>query len=264
MKTITIPKYVKKFWERAFRNCTSLETVVAEGSVPPVIGGTFSETFNGSKFHREKKPGIIVPVGTESAYMKEWDAWASYIKTKIDGTEGDLYWSFDVYTYELTISGKGDMPWQGGEDLPWKKYQEYITKVEIEGGVTKIGAGVFKGYENLKSVYIPWAVTRIDPDAFRMCPKLETVKIEASKCSIGENAFNGCVSLKNVYFWEGITEIGQGAFAGCEALREITVPESVTMIQDGAFRSCTELHTVTFLGTPDQIGAEAFLKDALV
>ena len=84
------------------------------------------------------------------------------------GTAGPLTWNISGGT--LTISGNGAMPdynIQGGEKSPWYPYRESINTVIIQNGVTRIGAGAFRAYNNpdyndayvLSSVTIPSSIT---------------------------------------------------------------------------------------------------------
>lgn len=75
----------------------------------------------------------------------------------------NVNYSFNPKTYELTISGKGEMTNYkiGKHDPPWKSYKDYIKSIIIENGVTCIGNYAFSGCINLTSVNIPNSVTRI-------------------------------------------------------------------------------------------------------
>ena len=74
-----------------------------------------------------------------------------------------------------------------------------ITEYTIPAGVTKIGYGAFKRFENLKKVTIPEGVTLINSDAFYKCNGLESITIPSSVTTIGLGTFHECNNLTSVY-----------------------------------------------------------------
>ena len=117
-----------------------------------------------------------------------------------------------TYTLEnnvLTISGTGEMKdfSESGEDTPWYKSRETITKVTIGDKIESIGKSAFYSFSAMTTVTIPGTVT-----------------------SIGENAFIGCEKLATVTLPEALTTIGKYAFNGCKALKSITIPAKVKII----------------------------------
>ena len=207
------------------------------------------------------------------------------------GACGDgVAYTYADATHTLTISGSGDMyrfhvvgGWSVYDrDTPWKAYQEQITTVVIEQGVTSIGEGAFWGCANLEKVTIPSSVTAIKASAFAYCDKMTAVHISdlASWCgvsfelynesplyyahhlylngeeihklvipegvkSISMGTFLGCSDITSVTFPDGLENIGHYAFEGCSELTKVIVPNSVTSIGDGAFRNCEALVSAT-------------------
>ncbi len=110
----------------------------------------------------------------------------------------------------LSIIGEGEMTYfEVPQEAPWC-FNEQITELNIEDGVTAIGG--FGGLPALKRVNIPKTVTQIQPNAFRDCSELADISIP-----------------------DGVTFIGENAFAECEKLININIPQSVTIIQKNAF-----------------------------
>ena len=71
------------------------------------------------------------------------------------GTWGDLTWTFDESTGELTISGTGDMEgfaWYDSTSA-WHSYSSKIKAIVIEFGITSIGQYAFNGCESLPRRY---------------------------------------------------------------------------------------------------------------
>ena len=143
----------------------------------------------------------------------------------------NVYYNFDESTATLTISGTGDMAdYAGAGYHPWSNYEEYISSVIIENGVTSIGDYAFSRC-NLTSVTIPDGVTSIGGYAFASC-KFTSVKIPDSVISIKEHAFVSCNFLTSVMLPKNIkslgsiiseTSIGSGVFDFCNNLNDISV-----------------------------------------
>lgn len=136
----------------------------------------------------------------------------------------------DNPTYTLTISGTGAMAdfdapnGSAGTTAPWYSYVASLTKVEIQDGVTYIGAR-----------------------AFRHCTNVEELKIAGTVQTMGVNVASFCSDLKELVFMgeSQCTQISTSAFWGC-GLTSLTIPASVKTIGGGAFKACTSLSQITF------------------
>ena len=188
----------------------------------------------------------------------------------------------------LRVSGKGAMADYDSLDHPWN---DMITRLVIEKGVTHIGNRALAYACDLTSVTIPNSVTSIGKGAFEYCDNLTSVTIPNSVTSIGGGAFAACeglasvkVAADNPHFVSedgilfnkdktalihypmrrsgpyvipnSVTTIGNWAFEGCR-LTSVTIPNSVTTIGDGAFAGC-RLTSVTIPNSVTTIGDEAF------
>ena len=146
----------------------------------------------------------------------------------------------------LKISGTGPMRDMADEyDAPWYIFRKQISRVEIENGVTRIGAWAFSSFACLVSVTIPDSVTSIGTGAFYDCAHLPDIKIPNGVTTIDDFTFRYCTLLTNVKIPDGVTSIGDYAFAGCWSLTSVSIPDSVTSIGDNAFYSCSVLDNVT-------------------
>ena len=105
------------------------------------------------------------------------------------GTWDNLSWFLDSSGL-LTISGSGAMKnfYTTGDDA-WRAYENNITRVEIQPGVTSIGECAFKDCVEISSVEIPNTVSSIGGYAFRCCSKLTEVMIPSSVNEIGPSHF---------------------------------------------------------------------------
>ena len=122
--------------------------------------------------------------------------------TETSGTCGDnLTWEFDESTDTLTISGTGEIrgyPYNTTDrtyNRPWENFENDITSVVIESGITSIGYNAFCDFINLTNVTIGNSVTSIGDYAFGFCISLTSIAIPNSVTSIISNAFYDCRSL---------------------------------------------------------------------
>ena len=194
----------------------------------------------------------------------------------------NIKWSFDSKTGTLTISGTGEMDDYNEHDIkaPWKKYNNYMTNIIIENGITSIGnyafwcsetfnitipnsvknigKGAFAYCKNLTNVTIPNGVTSINYDTFDFCSSLTNITIPNSVTSIDNYAFSYCYSLKNITIPNSVTSIRWHTFEHCSSLTNITIPNSVTFIDNYAFENCTNLKSITIPNSVTSINYSAF------
>ncbi len=155
----------------------------------------------------------------------------------------DATWSYDSSTCTLTISGTGatsDYGILSTNRVPWYSYNEEITTLIVEEGITEIGNRNFNGLTALTSVSLPSTLTTI------------------SGGSSNYAAFGGCTALESITLPSNLTTIETMAFRGCTALTSIKIPDSVTSLGTGVFRECTALTTVTFGTGLTSTGTETF------
>ena len=158
------------------------------------------------------------------------------------GKTGDLTWN--IKNGMLTISGTGKMPIYSDSNIaPW--WEQYITAVVIENGVTSIGNSAFKGCSNLTSISIPNSVTSIGKYAFSKCSSLTSINIPNSVKTIGMSAFFSCSSLSSIIIPNSVATIEKSAFYDCSGLTSVTIPNSVTSIGDNIFYGCSSLTSIT-------------------
>lgn len=184
----------------------------------------------------------------------------------------------------LTISGTGDMwdnaimqsEWNENPDCPWfGKWEQEITSIVIEDGVTSIGDYAFvvstitntskghychqnpHGLSALKSVKIGSGVEKIGEFAFYKTPSLSYINIPGNVKEIEKNAFYES-GLKNVKLQNGVEKIDNGAF-DYTALHAVDIPGSVNTVERNAFRFAN-LTNVTIQQGVGTIDSDAFGK----
>ena len=156
-------------------------------------------------------------VALQACQKEEDTPVTNVVETGTCGAQGsNLTWTLNA-DGTLTIRGKGAMEDYDESEPSWTDYDEHISAVVIQDGVTSIGNNAFFQSE-LTSVTIPGSVA-----------------------SIGESAFYNCINLTSMDIPEGTTSIGAGAFYSCGRLATVTLPESMTSIEESAFYQCRNL-----------------------
>ncbi|MBO4873516.1 MAG: leucine-rich repeat protein [Lachnospiraceae bacterium] len=146
------------------------------------------------------------------------------------GTCGDgLSWTL-ASNGIMRITGTGAMTdYSQSDKAPWYDYREQIKIVDVESGVTGIGA---------------WA--------FRSCTNLTEVNLPRSLRSLGARAFVGCSSLGSVNIPEGVTGIGVYAFASCSSLSWVRLPQSLQSVDESSFLNVNGLSDVYYNGSEEE------------
>ncbi|MBQ8629943.1 MAG: leucine-rich repeat protein, partial [Prevotella sp.] len=130
----------------------------------------------------------------------------------------------------LTISGTGEVT-----SNKWKRYQNLITSVVIDEGITAI----------------PY-------NAFLSCASLTSASIPTTLTAISEGAFSR-TGLTSVTIPEGVTTIPAWAFDNCPALATVSLPSTLASIDNYAFENCAALTSITVANaTPATLGESVF------
>ena len=135
----------------------------------------------------------------------------------------NLTWTLDPDAGELTVSGKGKMPDFNTYDqvyAPWWEHKDKIQSVQIESGVTYVGAF-----------------------AFTQCGNLTALALSDTLEGIGKQAFDQC-AIAELTLPEGLKTIGESAFSW-NPLKTLVIPDSVTFVDAGAFDCNGQLQSVT-------------------
>ena len=188
------------------------------------------------------------------------------------GANGDnVKWELNATTGVMTISGEGEMADYDYRTLPpWNTYKFSIKTVNINEGVTRIGAYSFRNYyPGLSAVTMPDTVTSVGEQAFFASYGIKSIYIPANLNDIGD-AFFALSSLEaitvskdnKVYHANGnclietetkrlvlgctesiipndgsVTVIAERAFARSD-IKNIVIPEAVTCVEFRAFEDC--------------------------
>ncbi|MDE6953579.1 MAG: leucine-rich repeat protein [Erysipelotrichales bacterium] len=168
------------------------------------------------------------------------------------GNEANVIWVLEQNnqdshnpTYTLTISGTGamaDFEWDAGEskiNAGWGEYRKQITKVNVEEGITYIGALAFRSFTNLSELTLSDTITEI------------------GEYAVYYSSTGSVDGLKLTNIPSKLEKIGLAAFAYSSLVGEITLPITVTEIGKQAF-SRTKLTIIRVLSPSVSIGDFAF------
>ena len=148
----------------------------------------------------------------------------------------NLTWTLDE-DGTLTISGTGEMY----DGVVIEGFEEKITQVIFEEGITYIGESAFQNTKLTGSLILPASLTRIGIAAFRDCSKITgNLTLPAGLTSIGRNAFYGCTGFTgNLTLPKSLTNIGEHAFSFNGFTGDLILPEGLTVIEASIFEGCS-------------------------
>lgn len=249
--SVTISANVTKIGKIAFQNNYSLERAIFLSETPIEID--WSAENNPFRWPAGNFV-IVVPEGTQEAYMAAWSDCPYAIKGSVEVT---LLPEFEIEDGVLVRYNKQS-------DAP------DILDLTIPDEVTEIANNVFRGLDYIRSVDLN-NVTKIGDSAFENCINLKKV-IFTSVQEIGEAAFAGCYYLAyGAEYGDGTIElpeivtIGANAFHSCESVKTVRLGENLAHIGDKAFSEChiyeeEEALRLELLGdTPPQMGVSVGL-----
>lgn len=240
LTSITIHKDVEQIGKECFNSCTSLATIICEGTKPALLTGTgvFNNIAPDAK--------IYVPTGKLAIYKEKWADYADMI-VEIAGPEDPDKNKKIYYTTSdgQAITVDSDDFGNNVIDFSQSTYTDGQGVIVFNSDITTIGKSAFEGQTTLASIKLPETVTSIGKMAFYNCTSLSEIKIPDNVESIGISAFQDCTNLVTITLNEKLVTIGQNCFANCKKLISIAIPESVNSIGAQAFINCSSLASFT-------------------
>lgn len=217
---IVIEEGVTRIDEAAFYNLWNLESVTIPRSVKSIGAHAFACCWflDSVKYAGSEEEWYEIAIEEDNSILLR----AAPYAVRAEGTCGEnVTWVLENGV--LTVSGTGpmadielqvSMSEESSAVIAWSEYAEFIEKVVIEEGVTRIGKNAFANCGKLTDVQIANTVESIGGDAFLWCWNLVEVTVPDSVKTIESYAFseNGIVSIS---LGKGITTIESYAFCEC-------------------------------------------------
>ena len=264
-------KRVTDFASYAFRDCTTLKSVV----IPNTVGTLGTYSFYGcSSLTSINIPAAVTRIGSYAFWGCSSLA-SIHLPQYINKIEDCTFYgcsSLTSLTLPKYMTKIGNNAFQRCSSLtslilPDKLIQIDsnafnrcigLTSISIPKSVTSMGNGVFSECANLSSVIIQNGLTVIPDYTFSKCTSLVSLDIPNSVTTIGYEAFSGCTSLTSIHIPNTVTSIGRSAFKSCTSLTTVNIPDGIIEIPYGLFRYCSSLTSVTIPEGVTTVGDYAF------
>lgn len=131
-----------------------------------------------------------------------------------------------------------------------------IRSVAIQEGCTRIPAGAFEGFSNLRDIDIPSTVKFVGSRAFFGCSSLRFVDLPDSIEFLGDNIFSYS-GITSIDWPSQVDHVPVNTFYDCKRLVQFNCPHVLDTIGDGAFNGCLDLQLST-IKVKNYIGTTAF------
>ncbi len=220
----------------------NFSSTVSDSTIPnpsnlaeKVNSGYASFTYN------KKKPSGIFAMDFASEELARYIILNNEaVSTVVQGTDGNISYTLNRITGELTLTGNGAMNNYAftsangvngmGSTAPWgdqiknsvfdgQYNSDIITKITVGEGITSIGDYAFYGFDNVTEVVLPSGITSIGEGAFAKCSSLTSFDIhDNSVSSIGVYAFKDCTAMNEFCTSSSVNSIADNAFTNTPAL----------------------------------------------
>ncbi len=275
--SVTLGKNIKSIGDRAFYNCSLLESIVIPDSVTEIGAYAFqgcrtlktvdlpddlTEISNYAFAYCRGLTSISIPEGVtkigERAFMG-CDVLESI-------TIPDSVETMGIYAFSEALALKSVTIGDGLETLPEYTFLNCasLQTIDFGEGLKNIDQYAFSGCITLQSVVIPNNVEKIGLAAFINCLLLTSVDLSDNLTAVGASAFAGSLlwaAADGIVYVDGWI-LGRNS----DELTEVVIPEGTVGIADRAFYQCDETWEASggwALTIPDSvkyIGDYAFYK----
>ena len=230
LKHVVIPKSVKSVDDRAFQDCSALESAEFNN----VICG--EGVFWGCDKLQKVKVGENVQVLGENLFAT-------------------------CYNLETVDFAKrtGSTPLRLGKRV--FNNLDKLTSLELPEGTDSIGEMAIYNCDNLSSLTLPNSLRYIAGDGISQCPKITSLVIPANVefCHRGSGGFAGfAISELNGLKQLTVKSRESGVWRSCKNLETLVLEEGVRIILDDAFYETGKLTSVILPESIDSIGSSAF------
>lgn len=207
LSTIVFPNSVNKIGDCAFMYCWGLYKIVLPNSIKTIGSDVFTYTNlkDGMYYDGTPEEWDNVSIGYYNTYLS--DSYIKYTKIAYGSINNNITWVIDG-DYKLKITGRGTMPDYSSSSIPWYNYKSNIKEVEINSGITAIGAYSFYDCYKIEKLTLPSTLKTIGYGAFSNCTYLTDLVIPDSVTECN-NSFVGCCA-KTLYLGKNCTTFPNG------------------------------------------------------
>ena len=236
---------VTEISDRAFANCTKLESISIPASVT-TIGTTAAWASNSQEgdylpfYGCTSLKSIVFEDGTSDLTL----SWHNYDATSISTRNRGMFYYCPLEEVYL------------GRNIKYKQNSRYT----FEAYPQSYGYSAFYNQPKLTKVTIGETVTELPTYLFYNCEQLGSLEILTNALStIPKYAFNGC-DIKELSLPNSVRTIGESAFASNSNMTGANLGSSVETIGNSAFRSCNKLGDLELGKALISIGDYAFYE----
>ena len=264
---------VTKIADKAFANCTVMESISIPGSVVQVGNlqwGKYEKDSSELPFYNcTSLKRVRFEDGEQSIELGSHNyngiSSSSYNKGQFASCPlEEVYVGRNIKYLESNTSPFENNPQAYGYSAFYN--QSKLTKVTISPSVTDIPSYLFKDCKNLVNLKISGSLVKIPEHAFDGC-NISSLILPNSVETISDYAFTNNVGMKSANIGTAVKIIGNNAFSGCTVLADITLGTSLQSIGSEAFMSVGSLATswksLIFPESLTSIGNKAFYGSGL-
>lgn len=206
LTSLKIGKYVKTIGERAFYNCSFLESV----TLPDGLESLGQRAFQSCR--------SLTSITLPEKITKVEDYTFSYCRSLKEV-------NFKGYVTEIGNYAFSDC--------------DGIEVVNIPDSVTSIGNYAFSSCISMTSLHVSSQVTYIGQNAFYRCSAIESIDLENCRDLVGFDTacFAESPALKSVKLPSGLLAIGDEAFRACSSLDTVSVGDDLQYVGAYAFEN---------------------------
>lgn len=292
MSSITIPAKVGYIGREAFRDCTSLATIINHYDGYQGIQGYDGDNAD----HGFVNCGSAVPPGQRRAFAKTANTiFINLVKplgykvnytVYFDSNGGSAVPAIENVFYNATIIPPEDPVRDGYSFDGWYKERELINKWNFDTDTVTDDIWLYTGWKSGADYVLGPAVTGafyVDGSlvvrgsgpmydytaegspVYGIRDLIKSLIIAPGVETVGENAFYNCDKVESVTIASTVTTIKNGAFQWCDKLSSVTFesPSILTSIEGMAFFDCTALKQIAIPDSVTSIGGSAFFGSGL-
>ena len=220
LRSITLPDGVTEIGDNAFTSCGKLSVLTIPDSVTRIGTGAFA----GCSFTTFHIPASVTEIG--------WRPFPDRLRALTIAEDSPSY----VLREGALCSRDGVLIWVSRDTVG--------SEYRVPDGIRRIGALVFKNFEQLERVRLPEGLTGVGEYAFSHCASLEEIALPDTVTSIGDFAFLQCSRLRGIDLPANLAYLGVSAFMGCESITRAHIPSTLKEISQGVFFECSSLSDV--------------------